>query len=186
MTDGVEKRYLDLASGEMGEDEKGLLVSQVPAKGRRKEVPTEYTVLGRGGGFTFLELNLKSGRTHQIRRKLADPGFPLAGDSRYSGPMIPVLDRLFLHGFRLAFLDSFGGPDVVMESPCHLNWKNFSAGSASEGFDFSRVRTSTRRRFGMRPGVSEWHHKYRSILVHIAHGQSIMAATLQVSQVSKM
>jgi RluA family pseudouridine synthase len=117
MAGGVEKRYFALASGEMGENEEGLLCSPVPAKGRRKKALTEYTVLGRGGGFTFLELNLKSGRTHQIRRQLADAGFPLAGDSRYSGPMIPGLDRLFLHGFRLAFPDPFGGPEVVVESP---------------------------------------------------------------------
>ena len=117
MAGGAEKGYLALAAGEMEEDEEGLLCSPVPAKGKLKEALTEYTVRGRGGGFTLLELNLKSGRTHQIRRQLADTGFPLAGDNRYGGQQIPGLSRLFLHGFRLAFPDPFGGPEVVVECP---------------------------------------------------------------------
>lgn len=116
MGGGVEKRYLALAAGAVKEEE-GTLRSPVPAKGKRKEAFTGYAVRARGGGFTYLELSLESGRTHQIRKQLADAGHPLAGDRRYAGPEPPGLARLFLHCTRLAFRDPFGGPAVAVESP---------------------------------------------------------------------
>ena len=66
-----------------------------------------------GGGFTLLEVTLKTGRTHQIRVHLAAEGMPIAGDEKYgnfelnkslqrSGVEVP-LRRMFLHAWRLQF-----------------------------------------------------------------------------------
>jgi RluA family pseudouridine synthase len=49
-------------------------------------------------GFSIVEVEIKTGRTHQIRVHLASIGHPVAGDRRYGGPPAP---RLMLHAWRL-------------------------------------------------------------------------------------
>jgi len=101
----VEKVYLALVAGTMPAG--GLLTSPVPAKETLKEATTAFRTLAASGGYSLLELQLQTGRTHQIRRQLADAGHPLAGDRRYRGPAPKGLDRLFLHCSRLALHDPF-------------------------------------------------------------------------------
>jgi 23S rRNA pseudouridine955/2504/2580 synthase len=67
-----------------------------------------------GGGFSLLEVTIKTGRTHQIRVHLADAGHPIAGDDKYgdfelnkalqkSNASTPSLKRMFLHAWSLKF-----------------------------------------------------------------------------------
>ncbi len=136
MTGTVEKIYLGLVSGDPGEQ--GMLLSPVPAKGKVKESATAFRRLGRVGGFSLLELRLGSGRTHQIRRQLADAGHPLAGDLRYGGPCLTGLSRSFLHCRRLAFTDPFAGTDIGLDSPLPPELKQVLHGLdpvAEETFD---------------------------------------------------
>jgi RluA family pseudouridine synthase len=115
MAGAVEKIYLALAAGHLPET--GQLVSPVPAKGKWKSSLTEYRCLEFRGNHSLLQLRLLSGRTHQIRRQLADAGHPLAGDRRYRGPDLPGLDRLFLHGSRLALTNPFDGTRLEIDCP---------------------------------------------------------------------
>lgn len=116
----VEKVYLALVAGKMPAS--GLLTSPVPAKEKLKEAATAFRALSAGGGYSLLELHLLTGRTHQIRRQLADAGHPLAGDSRYRGPAPAGLSRLFLHCSRLSLRDPFDltPVDIVSELPAEL------------------------------------------------------------------
>jgi len=111
----VEKFYLALVSGNPGEA--GELTSPVPAKGRLKESKTLFRTLATGGGYSLLELQLQTGRTHQIRRQLADAGHRLAGDRRYRGPTPAGLERLFLHCSQLTLTDPFDGTLLHIGSP---------------------------------------------------------------------
>jgi tRNA pseudouridine32 synthase / 23S rRNA pseudouridine746 synthase len=47
---------------------------------------TDWAVLGRDGGLTWLELRPKTGRTHQIRVHCVELGAPILGDERYGKP----------------------------------------------------------------------------------------------------
>lgn len=107
MAGQMEKTYLTLAPGCLPET--GLLSSPVPAKGKLKEATTRYRVLSRNGEWMLLQLDLISGRTHQIRRQLADAGHPLAGDSRYGGASLTGLTRPFLHCYWLEWPDPEDG-----------------------------------------------------------------------------
>jgi len=68
---------------------------------------TGYRVRERFAGWTLLEIDLMTGRTHQIRVHLASIGHPVAGDRVYAtgaarkGP--DGLERLFLHAWRIEF-----------------------------------------------------------------------------------
>ena len=77
---------------------------------------TGYRVRERLPGWTLLELDLVTGRTHQIRVHLDAIGHPLAGDPVYGtgtsrrGP--EGLERLFLHSWRIE-LQSPGDGHVI-------------------------------------------------------------------------
>ena len=56
-----------------------------------EEAITFYKELEKFQGFSFLELNIKTGRTHQIRVHMAHLGAPLVGDSLYGKKRTLVL-----------------------------------------------------------------------------------------------
>ncbi len=82
-----------------------------------KSAVTEYKVLEEIGGFTFLELKLRTGRTHQIRVHMASIGHPLAGDPVY-GPrkVITELNGQCLHAGVLGFVHPSTGEYMEFSS----------------------------------------------------------------------
>ncbi|MBN1526723.1 MAG: RluA family pseudouridine synthase [Candidatus Omnitrophica bacterium] len=68
-----------------------------------KEALTRYKVLKRFKDFTFIELVLGTGRTHQIRVHMSHIGHPLVGDDAYGGKG-PLLSRPALHAKTLGFI----------------------------------------------------------------------------------
>jgi pseudouridine synthase, RluA family len=110
----VKKTYLALVLGSVsaavgrieapiGRDPKRRTRMAVVPSGRPST--TGYRVRERFADWTVLELDLVTGRTHQIRVHLEAIGHPIAGDPVYGtgtsrkGP--PGLDRMFLHAWRL-------------------------------------------------------------------------------------
>jgi 23S rRNA pseudouridine1911/1915/1917 synthase len=69
---------------------------------------TGYRVRERFDGWTLLELDLLTGRTHQLRVHLASIGHPIAGDTVYGSGLArrgPAgLARIFLHSWKLEFM----------------------------------------------------------------------------------
>jgi 23S rRNA pseudouridine1911/1915/1917 synthase len=82
---------------------------------------THYKVLGSAEGTSLLEVDLGSGRTHQIRVHLAHLGHPVMGDSMYGGGSeLAVrlgLPRPFLHAARLAFVHPATGAPIEVIDP---------------------------------------------------------------------
>ena len=83
-----------------------------------REAVTHFRVLERFDGFSFVELALETGRTHQIRVHLAYIGHPVAGDTRYG----PRRARLFddgqaLHAARLALRHPTTGEELEFTAP---------------------------------------------------------------------
>jgi len=111
----VDKYYQALVVGKTAGS--GRIDSTLSAKGKVKQACTDYRALLRSEQASLLELQLHTGRQHQIRKQLADLGHPLFGDKRYSGPTPAKLPRLFLHCCRLAFIDPFSATPVEIVSP---------------------------------------------------------------------
>lgn len=123
----ITKKYLALAEGEfdtekgridipLGRDAKNRL--KVIPKGAGKQSVTEYRVLKYfpKSNLSLLEVDLKTGRMHQIRVHLAAIGHPIVGDQTYSKKKYE-LDRQFLHAAKLQFADPFNGEERTFESP---------------------------------------------------------------------
>lgn len=80
-----------------------------------KTAITQYKVVEKLNGYALLELNLKTGRTHQIRVHLSHSGFPILGDPQYGIPS-PFIKRPALHGGKLIFSGS-GIPIPELSAP---------------------------------------------------------------------
>lgn len=78
---------------------------------------TRYRVLEAfGGEASLLELELETGRTHQIRVHMSHIGHPLLGDVLYGGAS-PLLGRQALHGRRLEFRHPWSGRELAVDDP---------------------------------------------------------------------
>lgn len=92
--------------------------AQRGARGEMREAITEYRVLGRGGGASYLEVRPATGRTHQIRVHLKAIHHPVVCDPLYAPkqPALLGLSRLALHASSLTFtLPS--GKALTVEAP---------------------------------------------------------------------
>ena len=87
------------------------------ARGEMREATTEFKVLGRAAdkSFTFVEVNPKTGRTHQIRVHFKYIFHPLVTDSLYAPGRQNNLgfERLALHSREIEFVDQEG--NIVKE-----------------------------------------------------------------------
>jgi 23S rRNA pseudouridine955/2504/2580 synthase len=88
-------------------------------------------LLRRWENFSLLEVELKTGRTHQIRVHLAHLGFPLAGDDKYGDFSLNKdlakagLKRMFLHAARLTMSLPLSDTPLLLEAPLPADLKAF-------------------------------------------------------------
>ncbi len=120
----VEKTYLALVEGRVA-SESGQITTPIsrdpvrrtrmtarPGKGR--SAFTEFLVRQRFKGFTYLEIRIGTGRTHQIRVHLSSLGHPVAGDRLYGAKN---RERVFLHAWRIGFDSPASGERITVEAP---------------------------------------------------------------------
>ena len=73
-------------------------------KDNAKEAVLDYKVIGRSeGGYYLIEVNLHTGRHHQIRCQLANIGCPIKGDLKYGAPRSNPDGSILLHARRVSF-----------------------------------------------------------------------------------
>lgn len=86
-----------------------------------KAAITHYDVIEMFPGASFVEVNLETGRTHQIRVHMAAVGHPCVGDEFYGAdPTIAEqlgLRRQWLHAARLEFMQPVSEQKIVVEAP---------------------------------------------------------------------
>jgi 23S rRNA pseudouridine1911/1915/1917 synthase len=143
----ADKRYLALIEGKLEPAgqviDKPIGPHQSKAKGYREKMVVRYDDLGKPSvtiarvreryrdheravgmqDFTLVELELKTGRTHQIRVHLLDEGHPIVGDDMYSGRVLvgdtgePIIARQALHAALLAIEHPITGVAMTFTAP---------------------------------------------------------------------
>ncbi|BBO84205.1 RNA pseudouridine synthase [Desulfosarcina ovata subsp. sediminis] len=128
----VEKRYLAVVAGSLP-GRSGRLIHHIERRDRQSRVvptPTprsqearlNYTVLAGDGTRSLLEVQLETGRRHQIRIQLAQAGHPILGDLRY-GADAPLPERqIALLARSLSVDHPTRGERMVFTSPIPLGW----------------------------------------------------------------
>ena len=90
-------------------------------------------LVARWENFSLVEVELKTGRTHQIRVHLAHLGFPLAGDDKYGDFALnrdlqrAGLKRMFLHAAKLRFAHPLSAAPIDLEAPLPDELRGFLA-----------------------------------------------------------
>ena len=128
----VKKKYLALVAGVI---KKGSGTIETPigrhVKERKKisvhtasprEAVTHFIVKERFPGATLVEVEIKTGRTHQIRVHMAHAGFPVLGDRTYGGAKVAkvkdiLVERQMLHAESLSLLHPVTGSPLTFIAP---------------------------------------------------------------------
>ena len=135
----IQKTYITLAQGEMKE-ERGqieLAIARDPRRRTRmtakranavrnaRSALTDWRVLCRIDSTSLLEVELHTGRTHQIRVHLAALRHPVVGDTLYGAASqlqvgrarLPTLGRNFLHAAKIGFAQPRTGEMIALTAP---------------------------------------------------------------------
>ncbi len=124
----VKKVYQTLVWGKVQEDRATINapIGRHPIKRKEmvvttknsKEAITHFKVLERFDEFTFLEVAIETGRTHQIRVHMKFIGHPIVGDSVYSRKKVPFeIDGQALHAYKLGFRHPGNNQYMEFEAP---------------------------------------------------------------------
>ncbi|GJD74930.1 RluA family pseudouridine synthase [Methylobacterium goesingense] len=110
----AEAGVIDLALARRSDDPRSWWMKADPAG---DPALTRFTVLGRGGGLTWLALSPVTGRTHQLRVHCAALGFPILGDPIYGTAPRNGGPGLQLHARALALPLYPKKPPIRVEAP---------------------------------------------------------------------
>lgn len=138
----VEKRYLTLVPGRWSnplQHVKVPLHKYLTAEGERrvrvadegKAAHSIVRLVRRWRDYSLLEVELKTGRTHQIRVHLAHLGFALCGDDKYGDFAlnkrleVEGLRRMFLHAAKLRLAHPLTGAPLAFDSPLPADLQTF-------------------------------------------------------------
>jgi len=145
----VQKSYLALVKGAWRDGKRSIklpLHKYVLASGERRvsvgrdglPAHTVFRLQRSWSGYSLLEAELKTGRTHQIRVHLAHVGYPVAGDGKYGDFALNKqlarrgLKRMFLHAFKTVIAHPQSGAALTLEAPLPPDLQAFLAALDAE------------------------------------------------------
>lgn len=140
----VSKTYWACVAGNVAEDEgtwtdylhkrHGMAQAEVVTEDHpaAKHAVLHYRARHRADGWTWLEIELETGRTHQIRIQAASRGHAVIGDSQYGSevafgpPELDLRDRpIALHARELGFLHPMTEETMQLTAPLSESWRQF-------------------------------------------------------------
>ena len=92
-----------------------------------KKAILKYSIIGHSDRYTLLEVNLLTGRHHQIRCQLAAMGCPIKGDLKYGAKRSNPDGSISLLSHRVEFIHPVSKERIVVESPLPNDplWQTF-------------------------------------------------------------
>lgn len=111
---------IDMPIGRSTKDRKKMAVRK-----EGKKAVTHFKVLQRFNGYTYLDIKIDTGRTHQIRVHLSEIGYPIVGDTVYSNGKNPFgVEGQMLHAKSLDFKHPITKEQMHLEAPLPEYFKN--------------------------------------------------------------
>ena len=94
-----------------------------------KQAILSYKTLAKGENYTLLEVNLETGRHHQIRCQLAAIGCPIKGDLKYGAKRSNPDGGICLHARQIEFIHPVSKQDICITAPVPNDslWQQFAA-----------------------------------------------------------
>jgi 23S rRNA pseudouridine1911/1915/1917 synthase len=118
LIDGIPEAAAGKFSSQLARRRSSNLMVSVAKGGKHAE--TSYKLLKSMQDVSMVEVNLLTGRSHQIRAHFSEAGMPLLGDPPYGGPKQVndiVIPRQMLHARALAFAHPITGKKMLFTSP---------------------------------------------------------------------
>lgn len=104
------------------------------SRSRGKHAVTEYRVLSRGDGYSFVAVTPRTGRTHQIRVHMKSIGHPILGDPIYGRPHARFPEvTLMLHAYSLDVALPTDGRRHVFRAPLPERFSTILTGTRRRG-----------------------------------------------------
>lgn len=100
-----------------------------PGVEKAKQAILSYKTLAKGEHYTLLEINLETGRHHQIRCQLAAIGCPIKGDLKYGAKRSNPDGGICLHARQIEFIHPVSKQDICITAPVPNDslWQQFAA-----------------------------------------------------------
>jgi 23S rRNA pseudouridine1911/1915/1917 synthase len=92
-----------------------------------KRAVLSYRLIGRSDNYFLLEIDLKTGRHHQIRCQLSAIGCPIKGDLKYGAPRSNPDGGISLHARRVKFVHPVSKKEIEIEAPTPAGWIDFQS-----------------------------------------------------------
>lgn len=92
-----------------------------------KKAVLKYRMIGRSDNYSLLEVELMTGRHHQIRCQLSKIGCPIKGDLKYGSPRSNPDGSICLHARRISFVHPVSKQLIELEAPIPADklWRCF-------------------------------------------------------------
>lgn len=91
-----------------------------------KHAILDYRLIAASDNYFLLEVNLKTGRHHQIRCQLAKMGCPIKGDLKYGFARSNPDGSICLHARRISFIHPVSKEQITVEAPLPPSFKMFA------------------------------------------------------------
>ncbi len=131
-TGQTRKRYIAIVEGKMGKPD-GRLVNHIERRGssgrivkkatdKSTEARLSYRCLETRNDSSLVEIDLETGRHHQIRLQFSHIGHPVMGDLRYGASAPLPQKQIALFAERLSVMHPTLGQELTFTSPLPLDW----------------------------------------------------------------
>ena len=133
----IHKTYWALVEGKMEKPE-GTLRNFIKNNGRinktfitdandpeAKEAVLKYKTLNIGDRYSLIEINLLTGRKHQIRSQLAATGHPIKGDLKYGAKRSNPDGSISLLALHIDFIHPVSKEKISLEAPLPSSFQKF-------------------------------------------------------------
>lgn len=126
----IHKKYYAIVGGELPAEEGELRhyittieknnksFASISPKPGSKEAILKYKRLKKGDNYSLLDIDLLTGRKHQIRVQLSALGCPIKGDLKYGAPRSNPDGSISLIAHSLHFIHPVSGKEVTIEAKC--------------------------------------------------------------------